>query len=58
MVSIISFIQANLQHSIAASRVLTRKVAVKRIDMALTQEPWYCEDHIKIDLQHVPLQGR
>jgi len=34
MVSTIYFIQANLQHSIAASRI-------KGIDMALLQEPWY-----------------
>ena len=38
MVSTISFIQANLQHSIAASGVLTRTVGVKGIDMALVQE--------------------
>ena len=31
----ISFIQANLQHSIAASRILSRTVSVKEIDMAL-----------------------
>ena len=42
MLSTISFIQANLQHSIAASRILTRTVGVKGIDMALIQEPWYC----------------
>ena len=46
MVSIISFIQANLQHGIAASRVLTRTVAVKRIDMTLIQDPWYREGRI------------
>jgi hypothetical protein len=40
MVSTISFIQANLQHSIAASRILTRTVGDKGIDMALIQEPW------------------
>jgi len=34
MVSTISFIQANLQHSIAASRIITRTVSVKGIDMA------------------------
>jgi hypothetical protein len=45
MVNTISFIQANLQHSIAASRVLSRAVNVKGIDMALIQEPWYCEGH-------------
>jgi len=47
MVSTISFIQANLQHSIAASRIFTRKVGVKGIDMALIQEPWYREGCIK-----------
>ena len=35
MVSTISFIQANVQHNIAASRILTRTVSVKGIDMAL-----------------------
>jgi hypothetical protein len=37
MVSTISFIQANLQHSIAASRVLARTVIGKGIDIALIQ---------------------
>jgi len=41
MVSTISFIQANLQHSTAVSRILTRTVGVKGNDMALLQEPWY-----------------
>jgi len=41
MVSTISFIQANLQKSITASRVLTRTVFVKGIDMAIIQELWY-----------------
>jgi hypothetical protein len=41
MVSTISFIQANLQHSIAASRILTGKVVGKVIDMVLIQEPWF-----------------
>jgi len=40
MVSTISFVQANLRHSIAASRILTRTIGVKGIDMALIQEPW------------------
>ena len=44
MLSTISFIQANLHHSIAASGILTRTVGVKVIDMALMQEPWYRED--------------
>ena len=38
MVSTISFIQANLQHSITASRILTRTVSVKGINIALIQE--------------------
>jgi len=41
MVSTISFILANLQHSITASSILTRTVGVKGIDLALIQEPWY-----------------
>ena len=41
MVSAISFIQANLQHSFAASSILTRTVGIKGIDLALIQEPWY-----------------
>jgi hypothetical protein len=47
MAGIISFIQANLQHSIAASRILTRTVGVKGIDVALIQEPWYREGCIR-----------
>jgi len=47
MVSTISFIQANLQHSIAASGILTRTVGIKGIDMALVQEPWYSKDCIR-----------
>ena len=43
MVSTISFIQANLQHSIAASRILSRAVSVIGIDMALIQESWFRE---------------
>jgi hypothetical protein len=42
MVSNISFIQANLQHSIAACRIFTTTVGVKGIDVALIEEPWYC----------------
>ena len=45
--STISFIQANLQHSIAASGIITRIVSDKGIDMALMQELWYCEDCIR-----------
>jgi hypothetical protein len=44
-VSTSSFIQAKLQHRVAASRVLTRRAFVKGIDMALIQEPWYREGH-------------
>jgi hypothetical protein len=47
MVNNISFIQANLQNSIAASRILTRTVSAKGIDMALIQELWYSEGHIR-----------
>ena len=47
VVNTISFIQVNLQHSIAASRVLFRAVSVKGIDMALIQEPWYREGRIR-----------
>ena len=46
MVSTISFIQDNIQQSIAASRVLSRTVSVKVIYMALIQEPWFREGHI------------
>jgi len=34
-----SFIEANLQHNIAASRIFSRTVNVKGIDIALIQEP-------------------
>jgi hypothetical protein len=47
MVSTISFIQANLQHSIVASRILTGTVGGKGIDMAVIQEPWYCNACIR-----------
>jgi len=47
MVSTIPFIQAKLQHCTAASRALSRTVSVKGIDMALIQEPWHCESHIR-----------
>jgi len=46
MVSTI-FIQANLQHSIAASRVLSRTVSVKGIDMAVIQDLWHREGPIR-----------
>jgi len=35
MVSTVSFIQANLQHSIAASSVISRTVCIKGTDVAL-----------------------
>ena len=44
MMSTISFIQANLHHSIVASGIFTRTVGLKGIDMALVQEQWYRED--------------
>ena len=47
MASTIYFIQANLQHSIAASRILIRTVSVKGIDIALIQEPWYRGGSVK-----------
>ena len=43
----ISFIQANLQHSIAASRIITRLVSDKGMDMALVQETRDSEDLIR-----------
>ena len=47
MVSTISFIQANLQHSIAASGIITRTVSVKGLGMALIQELWYRKESIR-----------
>ena len=47
MVSTISFIQANLQHSAAGSGVFTRTMGIKGIDMVLVQEPWFREDCIR-----------
>jgi hypothetical protein len=47
MVSSISFVQANLKHSIVASGGLSRTVSVKGIDMALIQEPWNREGPIR-----------
>jgi len=53
--STISFIQANLQHSIAASGITTRTVRVKGMDMALIQEPWYHEESIRgLTFQDIP----
>jgi len=46
-VSTISFIQANLQHSFAASGIFTRTAGNKGIDMALVQEPWYHKNCIR-----------
>jgi len=43
MVNTIYFIQAKLQHSIAASRVICNTVCVQGIDVALIQKPWYRE---------------
>jgi hypothetical protein len=40
MASTISFIQSNLQHSIAASRILTRTVGVKGIEDTGTVVSW------------------
>jgi hypothetical protein len=42
-----SFIQVNLQHSIAASKILSRAVSIKGTDMALIQELWYREGRIR-----------
>jgi hypothetical protein len=47
MMSTVSFIQANLQRSVAASGIIARTVSSKTIDMALIQAPWYCEDCMK-----------
>jgi hypothetical protein len=47
MVSTTSFIQANLQHNFAASRILTGTVGGKGIEMALIQELWYCNGCIR-----------
>jgi hypothetical protein len=47
MMSTLSFIQVNLQHNLAASRILTRTVNGKGIDMALIHEPWYRENCIR-----------
>jgi len=47
MASTISFIQANLQHGIVASGILTRTVSIEGVDVALVQEPWYREDCIR-----------
>jgi hypothetical protein len=47
MVSNTSFIQDNMWHSIAASRVLSRTLNVKGTDMALLQELWYREGRVR-----------
>jgi hypothetical protein len=46
MVSTVSIIQANLQYSIAPSRILIGTVGGKGIDMTLIQEPWYRDGYI------------
>jgi len=46
MVSIIYFMQAKLQHSIAASRVISRTVRIKGIHVALILKPWYHKGYI------------
>jgi hypothetical protein len=46
MVSSISFVQAKIQHSIAASSVLSRTVAVKGINIVLIQKPLIREGRI------------
>lgn len=46
MVSTISFIQANLQHSIAVSRFISRTVRLKGIDVALIQISCYHKGNI------------
>jgi len=43
MVSNSSFMQSNVQHSFAASRLISRAVSVKGIYMTLIQELWYQE---------------
>jgi len=40
MVSPISFIQADLQHNMAVSRILSRTATVKGIDTKLIQDKW------------------
>jgi hypothetical protein len=47
MVSTTSFIQVNLQHSISAFRILTRRLSDKGTDRALIQELWYHENCIR-----------
>ena len=47
MVSALSFIQAKLQHSIAASSVISRIVSFKGIEMGLIQESCYREGRIR-----------
>jgi hypothetical protein len=43
MVSTISFIQANLQHNMAVSRILSRRAVLKGTDTMLIQEKWCIE---------------
>jgi len=46
-VSTSSFMQANVQHSFAASRVISRSVSVKGIYMTVIQELWYQEGRFR-----------
>jgi hypothetical protein len=49
---VFSSIQVNLQHKIADSKVLTKTVSGKEIDIALTQEQWYRDNCIRgLDIQ-------
>ena len=43
MLSTVSFIQANLQHSIVVSVFISMTLCVQGIDVALIEEPWYRE---------------
>jgi hypothetical protein len=41
------FNQAYLQHSFTASRIFTRPISVKGIDIERTQEPWFRENRVR-----------
>jgi hypothetical protein len=47
MLRTLIFIHANLQHSFAASRIVTRTVSFKELDIARIQEAWYCEIRVR-----------
>jgi hypothetical protein len=47
MVSTISFMHANPQHSTAAYRIFARTVGIKGIHMTLIQETWHRKDCIR-----------